>query len=275
MPEGDTISVLSKALESELAGKTLAVVELRGRGSVDVLRGQIVQRVESRGKHLIVTSKNGWSLKTHLGIHGDVHRYRRGQRWKLSPDKAVLFLETSDGVQYVWLDPAQAELISTGLLHAHPQLAIQGPDLLDPNFDLDDVLERALTFAHHSQRAMTIADLLMDQSVAAGIGNVYKSELLFLEGLDPWTVASRVPADALRRLYESARELLIANNRPGPRRTRPLAEGDPGGTHRRTPNYWVYGRTGRPCARCGAAIRSKNQGSQARKTYFCPNCQRT
>ena len=120
-----------------------------------------------------------------------------------------------------------------------------------------------------------VADVLLDQRVVAGIGNVFKSEILFLAGIDPFTpVAALTDAD-LERLVGISRDQLAANVMTrsqtlslaiGRRTTRSL---DPNA------KLWVYGRGGKPCRRCGTMIQMKKTGLDARLTYWCPTCQRT
>jgi endonuclease-8 len=137
-------------------------------------------------------------------------------------------------------------------------LAGLGPDLTGPDPDLDAVLDRVASIADTDTE---VADALLDQRIAAGIGNVYKSEVLFLHGLDPFTRVAEVPVDRLRRILDTAHRLLRANL----------------DSHRRVTyrgGLAVYGRQGQPCLRCGTPVRMRRQGPMARSTYWCPQCQR-
>jgi endonuclease-8 len=153
-------------------------------------------------------------------------------------------------------------------MHVHPVLSELGPDLLDPAFAVSDAVARARA----RPPATTLGELLLDQRVASGIGNVYKSEALFLEKLDPWTTVGAVDDRALEALYGRARALMQANVGRWPRTTTAnLARGEwlrPG-----RGRLHVYRRGGRPCPACGAPIAAASQGTPPRVTYFCRRCQ--
>lgn len=274
MPEGDTIHRLAAVIRPDLAGRRLARAELREQGRLAALEGRCVERVEARGKHLLIAVEGGWALRTHLGMYGDVHRYGAGEPWRRRADRAVLVLGTDLGVVFVWFEPAKAELYPARLLRAHPKLSRLGPDLLGDRLDLADVARRAARCAALRGVGATIGELLLDQSIACGIGNIYKSEVLFIEGVDPATPAAALDEEALARLYLRAQVLLRRNLDPGPRSTR-RGFGGRGGFSRlqREPRLWVYARDGKPCLRCGAIVRRELQGVQKRATFFCPRCQ--
>jgi len=114
--------------------------------------------------------------------------------------------------------------------------------------------------------AMVAGELLLDQGVLAGLGNVYRCEALFLQGLDPATPRRSLAQEQLRLLITGARELIRANAGPGTTFRRDTGLGPE--------RSFVYGRSGRPCRRCGTTIRSVPLGAQARTVYWCPSCQR-
>ncbi|MCG8468852.1 MAG: hypothetical protein MJB57_11725 [Gemmatimonadetes bacterium] len=160
----------------------------------------------------------------------------------------------------------RAELIRDAALPAHARLARLGPDLLDPDLDLDAALDRA---CHPSLAHREVANVLLDQRVASGLGNVYKSEGLSLERIHPRTVVGALERTAMRALFTEAARLMTFNLRTRRRTTVP--------TRRRptptSPRLWVYGRAGDPCLDCGTGIESFRQGDRARITYLCPACQ--
>jgi formamidopyrimidine-DNA glycosylase len=131
-----------------------------------------------------------------------------------------------------------------------------GPDLCRPDADLDAVLARLARLGGEVE----VGDALLDQRVAAGIGNVYKSEACFARRLDPFTPLAALDGGERRRLYATAHRMLRANLGAGRRRTH-------GG------GLAVYGKPGRPCPRCATPIRVRRQGPHARPTYWCPGCQ--
>lgn len=274
MPEGDTIHRLAAVIRPDLANRRLTRAELREQGPLAAVEGRAVAWVEARGKHLLIGVEGGWAFRTHLGMYGDVHRYLAGEPWRRAAERAVLVLGTDLGLVFVWFEPARAELYPVRLLRAHPRLSRLGPDLVGDQLDLGEVARRAVRCAGLRGGGATIGELLLDQSIACGIGNIYKSEVLFIEGIDPATPAASLDEDAMRRLYQRARTLLRQNLEPGPRTTR-RGFGGRGGPSRlqREPRLWVYERHGKPCLRCGAIVRRELQGVQKRATFFCPRCQ--
>jgi endonuclease-8 len=137
-----------------------------------------------------------------------------------------------------------------------------GPDLICDRPDAAVLARRARDLL---QPELSVVDLLLDQRVAAGIGNVYKSEVLFLERRSPFDRLEDLSALAIEGLYRRAQELLLQNLGGGPRITRPPGDG------RR--NLWVYGRVGSRCPRCAATIQRAQLGWIPRVTYWCPRCQ--
>lgn len=262
MPEGDTLYRTATVLREVLLGR--AVTGARARpGGPDLTRvvGSRVDRVASVGKHLLIGFDDGLSLHTHLGMHGSWHRYRPAERWRRSPARAVCVIETPTTVA-VCFDAPVAELLETRALGLHPALARLGPDLIEPEPDVPGALER---LREPSRAAETIAEALLDQRAMAGLGNVYRSEVLFLERVDPFSTVGSLAAPDLERLVTAGARLLRAN-RDGPRRTTT-------GRDHEGERLWVYRRTGRPCRRCGSPIRSVVLGSLPRRLWWCPTCQ--
>jgi endonuclease VIII len=200
-------------------------------------------------------------------MHGSWHRYAPGSTWRRPPSRARLVLEVPGSVA-VCFDAPVVELFEQRTEPLHPSLGRLGPDLLDPAFDATEALRR---LRDPSGAATSIAEALLDQRVVAGIGNVYRSEVLWMERIDPFTPAGSLPDADIDRLLGTARRLLLANAAPGsgPARTTTGAGSRPAGER-----LWVYRRTGRPCRRCGTAIRSVRHGDELPRTlYWCPSCQ--
>jgi endonuclease-8 len=217
--------------------------------------------VDSVGKHLLIGFDDGLSLHTHLGMNGSWHRYRPGERWRRSPARAVCVIETPTAVA-VCFDAPVAELIETRALVLHPALARLGPDIIEPEPDIGSAIAR---LTDTSRADSTIAEALLDQRAMAGLGNVYRSEVLFIERVDPFLSVGAVRPDALERLVRTGARLLRAN-RDGPRRTTTGRDVD-------GERLWVYRRTGRPCRRCGTLVRSTVLGELPRRLWWCPGCQ--
>ncbi len=261
MPEGDTLHQAADRLDAALAGSV--VVDLVGsHPSVRLDRrriaGRTVLRVEARGKHLLMHFDNDWVLRTHLGMTGSWHLYGPEDRWRKTQGKARAVVTTPDCVAVCFSAP---DVQLGPRWKVDETLEHLGPDLMDEAFDIDEYPKRA----RGVDAGATVADLLLDQRVAAGVGNVFKCEILFLEKLQPSTPVTKLSDDQLRSLAKRSQRLLIANRKSGRRITT--------GDRHRGRELWVYERAGRPCRRCGTAIESAALGDWRRVTYWCPGCQ--
>jgi endonuclease-8 len=272
MPEGDTIFQAARTLHKFMAGHRVTRFEsvypavTRIADDRPVL-GRTIESVSARGKHLLFTFSGDLVLRTHLRMNGSWHIYPAGGRWQRPAGEMRVLVCTAEACAVGFNVPI-AELLSTREIERHRQLRSLGPDLLGEPFDRAEALRRM-----RSHTLDPIAEVLLDQRVLAGIGNVFKSEILFLSELHPFApVASLTDAD-LERIVDISREQLAANvmsrsqtlsPASGRRTTRSL---DP------NTKLWVYGRGGQPCRRCGTAIQSKKTGLDARITYWCPTCQ--
>ncbi|HXN02943.1 MAG TPA: DNA-formamidopyrimidine glycosylase family protein [Candidatus Dormibacteraeota bacterium] len=244
MPEGDTIWRTAAALRRRIGGK---VVSDARPESIRRLKGRRVESVEPNGKHLVMQFEGGLALHSHMRMTGAWHLYRVGERWRQPERRATAVLSFDDVVAVCFAAPVM-ELVRD----ARQPVAHLGPDILVDPFELEEVIRRA-----RRSEAPTLGELLLEQRVCAGIGNIYKCESLWGHRLDPWMRPSELDDDRLRRLYATARELMRRNL------VTPIAR----------QRHAVHGRGGRPCPRCGTPIRIKAQGHQARLTYFCPRCQ--
>ncbi|MEO8480990.1 MAG: DNA-formamidopyrimidine glycosylase family protein [Acidobacteriota bacterium] len=271
MPEGDTIFRTARTLERALAGRVVTKfdTQLAGLAVVDrrePIVGRIVERVSSRGKHLLIELSGALVLRSHMRMHGSWHIYRPGERWRARVREARIVLATSEWVAIAF-SVTDAELMSPDELAHHSRLSALGPDLLSPEANLVEARERI-----RASGAKHIAEALLAQRAVAGLGNVYKSELLFLVGLYPFTPVSDVSDETLDRLLARGRELLQLNVAE-----KAIAGASGHGrvtTGRLDPRekLWVYGRAGQSCFKCGTAIRSESE-TEGRRTYWCPTCQ--
>lgn len=257
MPEGDTIYKVAAAIRPRLQGQVLTHVDARKPRMVRGLVGARVNAIETVGKHLLMHFDDATILRTHLGMKGDWHRYAPGERWR-QPQSAFGLLLGTERDEVVCFYPMAVDRFRSRQRTLHPVLSKLGPDILADEWDVEVVIERA-----RKSPVRTIAELLLDQSVTCGIGNVYKSEVLFLEGVDPFRIATQVDVDTLRRVYRRARRLMLDNLGPGERNT----------TGRR-PALWIYGAVRRSCARCGGTVEHAHDNSELpRITWWCPTCQ--
>lgn len=268
MPEGDTLYRSAAGLRPHLIGRAVTAASARAPGpKVDRLVGATITEVEARGKNLLIRFDNGLEVRTHLRMLGSWHRYRPGERWKRAPARARLVLEVPGSVA-VCFDAPVVELFEQRAEGLHPSLSKLGPDLLADDFDADEALRR---LRDPSRADLSIAEALVDQRAMAGVGNVYKSEVLFIERVSPFVPVKALDDATLRRLIDTSRRVLqhnVAHPERGPERVTTTGDRSAGGP------LYVYGRTGRPCRRCGTLISTRQQGGELpRITSWCPHCQ--
>ncbi len=261
MPEGDTIHRAATALRHGLLGHALTRVELpRQRPPLPAV-GTTVQRIEARGKHLLIGTSDGLIVHTHLRMTGSWHLYRPGERWRKSVTavRVVLGVETATAVCF---SAPIVEVLDGRSLRRHPTMRALGPDLCDPTADLDEAVAR---LGRLIEADRTIGEALLDQRVACGVGNVYRCDVLFLHGVHPATPVGAVDIATRRSLIATSAELLQANL--DGRSLRTTVTGAPAGT------LWVHGRGGEPCRACGTPVEIDRLGEHARYVYWCPSCQ--
>jgi endonuclease VIII len=270
LPEGDTLVRIADGLRPYLVGRTVIAARTGGPGPRPQVRrvvGRTITSVDARGKNLLIGFDGGLEIRTHLRMSGAWHRYRPDERWRRPPARARLVLEV-EGTVAVCFDAPVVELFEQRAVSLHPSLGRLGPDLLGPDFDAAEAQRRLREL---DLGAIEIGVALLDQHALAGIGNVYKSEVLWIERVSPFVHVADVDVATLARLVETARRLLLANAGRRDRPERVTTAGDPAAPG---PLY-VYRRAGRPCSRCGTSIVSARQGAELpRTTYWCPVCQR-
>jgi endonuclease-8 len=262
LPEGDTIHRWAQRLDAALTGHRLTRFEFRRdpRGNRLPAPGTAITAVEARGKHLLLHFDDGATLHTHMELHGRWDVYRRGERWRRPAHTARVVIDVDDGTSAVCFAAPIVELRRNDRANvpsrASRALAALGPDLCTADPDLDEVVRR-LDAADSTQ---TIGDALLDQRIASGIGNVFKSEICWAERVHPFTPLDEVNAPTRRALYATAHAMLRANLGPGRRIT-----------HRG--GLAVYGKAGTPCPRCRTAVQQEYGGDTDRTTFWCPMCQ--
>ena len=258
MPEGDTVHLAAARLRAALEGRVLARTDFRvPRYATLDLSGRRVESVAARGKHLLFRLEGDVTVHTHLEMDGTWHLYRPEARWREPGFEARVVLATEDRSAVGFRLPV-IEVLPTaeeGRVVGH-----LGPDPLGPDWDAAEAVRRL-----GADPARPIGEALLDQRLIAGLGNVYKSEICFLRGLDPLTPVAEVPD--LPRLVDLAARLLGANRSTGNQNTT--------GDTRPGRGRWVYGRVGKPCLRCGDMIRRAEQHGPGgpRVTFWCPRCQ--
>ena len=262
MPEGDTVYLTARGLHAALSGRVLTHTDFRvPQLATSDLAGHLVMETVSRGKHLLTRIDNGLTLHTHLRMEGSWREFRTGARWSGGPDhevRVVLLNEQWAAVGY--------RLPVVELLRTADETAVVGhlgPDLLGADWDRDEAVRRLLTAPDRD-----IGPALLDQRNLAGIGNLYKCEVLFLSGITPWTRVGDI--GDLDGVVHRAYRLLIANKDHWAQSTT--------GNLRRGEENWVYRRDKRPCRRCGTPIRRAMHAEaghevEERVSFWCPYCQ--
>jgi endonuclease-8 len=271
VPEGDTIFRAARTLHRALAGRVVRRFESAypALTRVDVDRsisGRTVDAVSSRGKHLLVSFSGGLVLRTHMRMNGSWHIYKPGEAWR-RPVRDMRILIETDAYVAVGFNIPDAEFLTPRELARSRPLQTLGPDLAQPDFDRAECLNRV-----RLHDAEPIEEVLLNQRVVAGIGNVLKSETLFVARIHPSARVGALDTEALERVLDAALRLMKMNVVeseasplvPGRRTTGAL---DPAA------KLYVYGRAGKPCRRCGAPIEMSRKGIDARLTYWCPRCQ--
>jgi endonuclease VIII len=267
MPEGDTIHRAARRLKLAIGGRVVTSFQsvfpqlLRVDEDAPV-GGRTVEDVRSVGKNLLMDFSGALTLRTHMRMNGSWHIYRPGESWRRRRVDMRIVIETSDYLAVGFGIPV-AEFLTPGEAKRHPDLRRVGPDVLGDLFDREEAWRRIRARPH-----MEIADALLNQRVIAGIGNVFKSEVLFEGGIDPFRRVATLSDDEIERLMRIAEKQMRLNIA--------LASASRMTTGRLKPGerLWVYGRGGEPCFRCGTAILRRRQGRDARSTYWCPLCQR-
>ena len=264
MPEGDTIHRIAARIGPALVGREPARIFVRAHGEVR-RPGMRIAAIEAVGKHLLVAVDPDRVLRIHLGMPGRVAQVR--------PDRVRVDTDTSavlatDELAFVWRNARDADWTRRRDPRFVRALERVGPDLLAPELDLGELVVRARAT---STAARPLVDVLLDQSIASGLGNVFKSEVLFLRGLHPVRSLGAVDDEALGECFALARTLMQASVRNGWRDTVRAVE--PAWALPRHERLWVYDRAGLPCRVCATAIDRLALGQDGRVTYLCPRCQ--
>jgi endonuclease VIII len=273
LPEGDTIFRAARTLHRALAGKSVVRFESMLPALTRVhedtpVTGRTMDAVRAHGKHILMHFSGGLALRTHMRMNGSWHIYRPGETWQ-RPRRDMRIVIGTEDFDAVGFNIPVAEFVRDRDLPRHKELRRLGPDLLAEDFDEAEAVARI-----RAQGDKAIADVLLNQSVLAGIGNVYKSETLFACRVSPFALAGALQEDAIVSLVRTARRFLQANVSTG-LAAMTTYTGFRKTTRRDDPaeRLWVYGRGNRPCRRCGTSISVRAQGPDARLTYWCSACQ--
>jgi endonuclease VIII len=316
MPEGDTIFRAARALNQALAGRVVtgletAYAKLARVNDDSPVVGRVVERVESRGKWLLIYFSGDLILVTHMLMNGSWHLYRVGERWRM-PKRAMRavvrvgaagdgersFASANDSPPYddgtvvrmghplrgesssdvgweaVLFNAQIAEFHTARSLERSSQVPKLGPDVLSGEFTVEGGVARLEAYAQQHPEA-EVGVVLLNQRVIAGLGNVYKSEVAFSAGVNPWRAMRTVTRSEMEKMVEFSLRYMRANVVDGKGDGIVTYAGNRRTTHSmsKEERLWVYGRQGQECRRCGAVVMMRKQGEQARSTYWCPECQ--
>lgn len=261
MREVDTIYRSAAALRTALIGKELFRFEAPHLIGIRPAVGRVVEEVRSHGKNIEIIWDDGVVLHTHLRMFGSWELYRSGERWKKSKDRASVVIVVSDWI-VVCFNAAIVETYRDFDPRRHPILGRRGPDLCRPEADLEECVERMMNY---QERDTPISDVLLDQRVMCGVGNVFRCELLWACEIHPWAHVGSLKRGECREMVMLASEMILANLDYTPRGTAAEFSG----------SLAVYGRQGKHCHRCGDVIKVTHHGEAHRVLYWCPNCQIT
>jgi endonuclease-8 len=254
MAEGDSILRIARRMEGALAGNQVTARtpgRRRPEGlATSALDGLVLERVESRGKHLLLYFENDLMLHSHLGMRGGWQVHRRGQPWRRPASQAWIAL-ASDDTEAVNFGGSFMRIGRRGRILRNPKLARLGPDILAEDFAPAD----AITRMRGTNPRIELGAALLGQRLVAGIGNIFKSEGCFEARINPARELESLDDEQLATVLSATRRLMLEAVETG-----------------RQPKR-VYRRAGQPCPRCGSPLRSRAQGDSARTTYWCPQCQ--
>lgn len=278
MPEGDTIFRTARALNKALAGKPVTAFETALAPLARVnddrpLPGRTVERVEARGKWCLIFFSGDLILLTHMRMSGSWHLYRTGERWRV-PRSAMRVAITCGDMQAVAFNVPVAEFHTAKSLERSDNVPKLGLDVLGGGYNTHTAV-RALQSYSREHPDAEIANVLLNQRVLAGIGNVYKSEIAFAAHVHPFRRMRTITTSELERMAEIAARYMQANVLETTGEAIVTYTGNRRTTHAtdRGARLWVYGRQGQECRRCGAIIEMRRQGTGARSTFWCPSCQ--
>jgi endonuclease VIII len=274
MPEGDTIYRAARTLNLALAGQTVTSFESAlprlSRMEIDQgVVGRAVEKVEAQGKWLLMHFSGGLILLSHMLMSGSWHIYRPGETWQRSRYNMRVLIGTPKFLAVAFNLPI-AEFHTAESLTRREGFRSIGPSTLAENFDQTEVVARL-----RARPELEIGVSLLTQSLLSGIGNVFKSEICFACGINPFRTVADLSDEDLKCLVSKARKFMLANvtGSSGDKITTFVPMRRTTGRANVSERLWVYRRTGEPCRRCGSAIVSRKQGFDARTSFWCPRCQ--
>ena len=274
MPEGDTIFRAARTLNTALAGQVVTGFESKLPKLLRVdfdspIAGRTIEKVEAHGKWMLMHFSGGLILLTHMLMSGSWHIYRPGEKWQKHSGEMRIVIKTERFWAVAFNVPI-AEFHTSNRLRRREGFRELGQDVLEADFDSGRSVE-----ALRSRGELEAGVALLTQSIMAGLGNVFKSEVCFACGINPFRRVASLRDEEIACLVSTGRKFMLANvtstsgdqivTYTGMRRTTGRANNEE--------RLWVYGRRNEPCRKCGMLIQSRKQGIDARTTFWCPQCQ--
>lgn len=261
MPEGHSIRHLANLFEERLVGEQVTVESPQARFADEaaVLSGRTLEAATAHGKHLFLHFGDNKNVHVHLGLYGWLY-------FDDEPTKSTRMRIEGGGTSANLIAPTACQLWTDG--EVEQKKSVLGPDPIHPGADASRALEKI-----KKSKKKSIASLLMNQAVIAGIGNVYRAEILFMTKMSPFTQGSDVTEGEFVGMWDLARELLRDGSRDGKIRTvlqQHMFEEEIR-LHGCSQSSYVYKRTGRPCRVCAEQVRQTS--IDGRTLYWCPSCQ--
>ena len=252
MTNGEGIHRTVSALRTALAGKPMVRFDAPRLVGPTPQAGRVLERIESHGKHVETVWDDNVVLHTHLRMTGSWHVYRQGEQWHKPHHQMAVAIEV-DGWVAVCFNAPTVETYRTPDKRRHPGMGRLGPDLCQPATDLGGVVNLLLSYR---DAAAPIGEVLLDQRVMSGVGNVHRCEVLWAQELSPFARVDALSEHDAVGIVNTAATMLRAN----------LARSNRCTTA-------VYGRNGQRCRRCGETIDSRPLGQHGRILYWCRGCQ--
>jgi endonuclease-8 len=262
VPEGDTIHYAANRIRPVLEGHVPDEIRTPHRRFArdrwpEKLQGHAVKSVDAHGKHLFIRFAHGLTIHGHLRMTGSWRVVPvDAPKWPRSPHRAWLVIRRDD-MQVVQFDGPVLELMTDSRTRFDRQLAGLGPDILAPG---EFNHERYLRRLREDDPTRPIGDALLDQSIVAGLGTVWRAEACWRGEVDPFKPTREVSDERALAMMEIIRPFMQKSARDGFQ-----------DRHKQ-----VYGRAGQPCPRCKAPflIKGTTMGDDNRPLFWCPNCQR-
>lgn len=259
LSDGDAIHRAASALRTALAAKPMVRFDAPRLVGPAPRAGRMVERVEASGRHVELVWDDNMVLQTNLRMNGTWHVYRRGEPWRRPFQQMCVAIEVADWVA-VCFNAQTVETYRIPDRRRHPGMGRLGPDLCQPNADLSTAVNLLLSYEDGAAR---LGEVLLDQRVLRGLGNVYRCEVLWETECSPFARVDSLNENDATRLVNTAASMLRANMQQADRAAATAAKG----------GLSVYGRNGQRCRRCGETIDCRLLGEQQRILYWCPGCQ--